>query len=120
MSRLLVETGDMRAISQTYWADCERFIFIMRPTFHALKMSDSNKPSLGFLYPMISSAATHMRTYDPDLYNISYKVRWELNNAGEPAVQSKVSLRESPVLEAAFCQTHTTYQTAVIYSLETN
>ena len=53
VSRLLIETGDMRAISQTYWADCERFIFIMRPTFHDLKMSDSNKPSLGFCIPRL-------------------------------------------------------------------
>ena len=101
---LVHEYSERRKIAQTYWADCERFIFITRPTFHALKVSDMNTPQLGKLYVLIKNAASHMKRFDQECYDISYKVRWELDGAGTPVVSTKkVHFRETPVLEAAYC-----------------
>ena len=102
--RLLVaQEGIYRHISTRFWADCERFIFLMRPTFRALKVSDMNTPQLGHLYPLISKAARHMKIYDSDMHDASYKIRWELDEDGCPVINSnKVHFRETPLLEAAY------------------
>jgi len=101
---LVAEQGERRSISQTFWEDCERFVFILRPTFFALKVSDMNTPQLGHIYPMIQEAVLHMKTWDPEMYDCSYKVRLEINEEGGPAICSrKVFFRDSPVLEASYC-----------------
>ena len=75
--RLLVaQEGIYRHISTRFWADCDRFIFLMRPSFRALKVSDMNTPQLGHLYPLISKAARHIKTYDSDMHDASYKICW--------------------------------------------
>ena len=100
--RLLVEVPGYDTYSQQFWSDANRFIFKMRPTFLALKVSDMNTPQLGHLYPMISRAASHMNRYDSEMYEGSYKVQWEVDECGKPAVRTaKVSLRDTPLLEAA-------------------
>ena len=76
----------------------------MRPTFHALKVSDKSTPQLGRLYPFIKKAVSHMQIYDQEMYDRSYKVRWQVSNDGTPVVAStEAHFRETPVLEAAYC-----------------
>ena len=93
--RLLVEVPGYDTYSQQFWSDANRFI---------LKVSDMNTPQLGHLYPMISRAASPMNRYDSEMYERSYKVRWEVDEFGKPVVRTtKVSLRDTPLLETAYC-----------------